>query len=194
MVPEAHWLWHDELSLRLGDVNLLVSKDEHASELFTALDDDRVWVHVKGRPNRSSDWREVIAGAHQAGRWMWTVFWHDRVVGTTSYLDLSVQDARVEIGYTTYAVEMWGSGVNAACKLLLLDWAFGPCAMNRVQLKTDVRNLRSQAAIAALGAVQEGVLRGYQRRQDSSMRDTVMYSILANEWPDLRTRLLTRVP
>jgi RimJ/RimL family protein N-acetyltransferase len=121
---------------------------------------------------------------------MWTVRERGRIVGTSSFLDLSIIDARVEIGHTTYAPEVWGSSVNPACKLLLMTWAFEECAMNRVQLKTDVRNVRSQGAIERIGATREGVLRMYQRRQDDSIRDTVMYSVLSHEWPGVKEQLV----
>lgn len=125
---------------------------------------------------------------------MWTVRLGDEVVGTSSFLDLSVVDARVEIGHTTYAREVWGGRVNPAAKLLLMGWAFDEAQMTRIQLKTDIRNLRSQAAIERIGATREGVLRMYQRRQDDSIRDTVMYSVLMSEWPRVEERLRKRLP
>lgn len=114
------------------------------------------------------------------------------VVGTTSYLELSLPDARVEIGHTVYTPAVWGGTVNPACKLLLMGWAFDH-GFGRVQLKTDIRNLRSQRAIAKLGATYEGVLRRYQRRADGTVRDTVMFSVTAEEWPEVRERLETRL-
>jgi RimJ/RimL family protein N-acetyltransferase len=115
------------------------------------------------------------------------------VVGTTSYLEVSPADARLEIGSTTYAPSVWGTAVNAECKLLLLAYAFEVVRAGRVQLKTDVRNARSQQAIARLGARHEGTLRRYQRRADGSVRDTVLFSITAEEWPAVRDRLRDRL-
>ena len=103
------------------------------------------------------------------------------------------RDARLEIGWTVYAPAVWGSAVNPWCKLLLLGYAFEELRMGRVQLKTDIRNERSQQAIARLGARFEGVLRRYQRRADGSVRDTVLFSITAEEWPEVRARLSTRL-
>jgi RimJ/RimL family protein N-acetyltransferase len=139
------------------------------------------------------EWAQVIDTARSAGRLMWTVREQGRIVGSTSFLDLSIVDARVEIGHTTYSPSVWGTRVNPACKLLLMTWAFEKCGMSRVQLKTDVRNLRSQVAIERMGATREGVLRMYQRRQDDSIRDTVMYSVLAHEWPGVKENLLSRL-
>ena len=105
------------------------------------------------------------------------------VIGTSSYLDVSVPDARLEIGSTAYDRRVWGTAVNPEAKLLLLSHAFDALGAGRVQLKTDVRNQRSQRAIARLGARYEATLRRYQRRSDDTVRDTVLFSILAEEWP-----------
>ena len=91
-----------------------------------------------------------------------------------------------------YAPSVWASDVNPACKLLLMEWAFGH-GFGRVQLKTDIRNARSQQAIARLGARYEGVLRRYQRRQDGSVRDTVVFSVTAEDWSLVRSGLVSRL-
>ena len=88
---------------------------------------------------------------------------------------------------------MWGTVVNPETKLLLLSFAFETLGMGRVQLKTDVRNHRSQQAIHRLGATYEGVLRRYNRRRDGSVRDTVMFSVIAEDWPRVRDGLADRV-
>ena len=100
---------------------------------------------------------------------------------------------RVEIGYTFYAQRVQRSHVNTACKLLLLGHAFEDCGFGRVKLQTDVLNERSQAAIARLGATREGVLRRHQKRADGTFRDTVVYSVLREEWPEVRAALLARL-
>jgi RimJ/RimL family protein N-acetyltransferase len=193
LVPEAEWPWRDDLVLSYDDVELRPSTAADADELFAALNSDDVWTHVKGRPSSAGQWTEVIDQARASGRWMWTIRRGGEVVGTSSFLDLSIVDARVEIGHTTYAREVWGGRVNPAAKLLLLSWAFDEARMSRVQLKTDIRNLRSQSAIERIGATREGVLRMYQRRQDDSIRDTVMYSVLASGWAKVREGLLARL-
>lgn len=192
-VPHSRWEWNEYAVLTFQDIELKPSTTDDARDLFAALDDDRVWTHVKGRPESPEAWAQVIDTARSAGRWMWTVRERGRVVGTTSFLNLSIMDALVEIGHTTYSPSVWGTLVNPACKLLLMGWAFETATINRVQLKTDIRNLRSQAAIERMGAAREGVLRMYQRRQDDSIRDTVIYSVLAQEWPEVKEHLLSRL-
>ena len=87
----------------------------------------------------------------------------------------------------------WGTAVNPACKLLLLQHAFEDCGFGRVKIQTGPTNTRSQAAIAKLGATREGVLRRHKRLADGSFRDTVVFSILADEWPEVRKRLEDRL-
>ena len=110
-------------------------------------------------------------------------------VGGTTYLDVSLPDRRLEIGNTWLARAVWRSAINTECKFLLLRHAFETLGCGRVQLKTDARNLRSQAAIARLGAVREGVLRAQMVMPDGWVRDTVMFSIVAAEWPAVKARL-----
>ncbi len=117
----------------------------------------------------------------------------DTVVGTSCYLDVSVVDARLEIGSTAYAPHVWGTAVNPDTKLVLLTYAFEVLRCGRVQLKSDVRNIRSQQAIARLGARYEGLLRRYQRRADGTVRDTVMFSVTSEDWPAVRNGLKRRL-
>ncbi|MER6574925.1 GNAT family protein [Nonomuraea sp. NPDC001023] len=108
--------------------------------------------------------------------------------GWTTYIDVPGFDDSVEIGWTWYGRAHWRTAVNTNCKLLLLDHAFG-LGFNRVLLKTDVLNLRSQAAIRRIGGVHEGTLRRHRRRPDGTWRDTVYFGILEEEWPEHRARL-----
>ena len=147
---------------------------------------------MAGRPGNPEEYAATLAQAPSLGRWPWVVRQGDSVVGTTSYLDVSQPDARLEIGSTAYTPSAWASAVNPTSKLLLMGWAFDH-GFGRVQLKTDIRNRRSQAAIAKLGATYEGVLRRYQRRADGTVRDTVLYSVTAEEWPGVRDRLRARL-
>lgn len=178
--------------LERNGIELRLATPADALELFTALDDDACWTHVRGRPESEDDVVQTIIDATRMGRWMWVVRKHGTVIGTTSYLDVVPADERLEIGFSAYRPEDWATDVNPTCKLLLMEWAFTH-GFGRVQFKTDIRNERSQAAISRLGATREGVLRCYQRRQDSTMRDTVMFSVLREEWPAVEQGLLARL-
>jgi len=115
------------------------------------------------------------------------------VVGSTRYHDIIKASDRVEIGYTWYAKRWQKSHVNTACKIMLLEHAFDALGCKVVGLRTDNFNFASQRAIEALGAKKDGVMRHHQPRRDGTIRDTVMYSILAGEWPDVRRHLEMRL-
>lgn len=116
-----------------------------------------------------------------------------RPLGMTRFLDIDRTEESVEIGGTWFPPELWGSGVNVASKRLLLEFAFEHEGAHRVQIKTDLRNLRSQHAIEALGATREGVLREHVIMADGYRRSSVYFSILRSEWPAVRERLDARV-
>jgi RimJ/RimL family protein N-acetyltransferase len=115
------------------------------------------------------------------------------VVGTTRYHDIVLPVERVEIGYTFYARSWQHTHLNTACKLLLMEHAFDTLGCKVVGLRTDNFNFASQKAIAALGAKRDGVLRHHQLRKDGTVRDSVMFSILLAEWPDVRRHLALRL-
>lgn len=116
-----------------------------------------------------------------------------RIVGSTRYHDIVPAIDRVEIGYTWYAKSRQRSSVNTTCKLLLLSHAFETLGCRVVGLRTDNFNFASQRAIEALGAKKDGVLRHHLARKDGTVRDSVIYSILATEWPDVRRHLEFRL-
>ena len=114
------------------------------------------------------------------------------VVGTSSLGDVDLENERIHLGWTMYGSRWWGTQVNPECKLLLLGHAFD-CGFGRVKIQTDAVNERSQAAIAKLGATREGVLRRHTRRADGSFRDSVVFSVLKDEWPGVRAGLRERL-
>lgn len=185
-----------------------------APELFEALDDERVWAAgygggPTGRPRDVAAMLRILRTAVEAAvrrqRQAYTVrlLAEDAdgtggapagtVVGTTSLGDWDLANERAHLGWTAYGPSWWGGNVNAECKLLILGHAFDDCEFGRVKLQTDGMNQRSQAAIARLGAAREGVLRRHQKRADGTFRDTVVYSVLREEWPDVRANLLARL-
>ena len=115
------------------------------------------------------------------------------IVGSTRYYDFNPEVPRVLIGYTWYAASRQRSHVNTACKLLLVDHAFDALGCAAVGWETDILNTRSQQAIERLGAKCDGVLRQHKRRHDGTIRDSVEYSIIASEWPELRAKLAARL-
>ncbi|TDE08921.1 GNAT family N-acetyltransferase [Jiangella asiatica] len=170
---------------------------DHVGDLMAAATDpDEIfrWMHM-WRIGAAKSLHGVVSAMVEGGRWGDMAPWairrqaDGRIVGSTSYLDIDARNLRVEIGATWIGPEWWRTEVNTAAKLLLLEHAFDTLGLERVSLKTDHLNERSRTAIERLGAVREGVLRHHMRRPDGTWRDTVYYSILAAEWPDVRDRL-----
>ena len=200
--PEMTWPVAPDTRLTGEVVELtLVDLARDVVDLYPALDDDPVWEHMTSRPRSVEEYVEQLGRALAVGHLPWVVrlakphrdLAAGQVVGTASYLDVSVRDARLEVGSTAYTPSLWGSAVNPETKLLLLDHAFEVLRVGRVQLKTDVRNVRSQRAIERLGARYEGTLRRFQRRPDGSVRDTVVFSVTAEDWPAVGVGLRERL-
>lgn len=170
----------------------------HAPGLFAVAGEAEIWRYLPVLEPRSLDAMEAIvdSASAEAARGLRLPFAivarvDDRVCGSTSYLDIASTHRRIEIGWTWLGAAARRTAINTECKLLLLQHAFEVLGCGRVQLKTDARNLRSQTAIERLGAKREGVLRQHMVMPDGFVRDTVMYSLIAEEWPAVKTRLVT---
>lgn len=155
-----------------------------------------LWFTSVPEPGKTRAWFETaLAGQKEKHMLPWAVrdLKSGMIVGSTRYHDIVLPADRVEIGYTWYAKQVQRSHVNTACKLLLLEYAFDEVGCKVVGLRTDNFNFVSQRAIEALGAKKDGVIRHHWPRRDGTVRDTVMYSILVHEWPDVRRHLETRL-
>ena len=142
-------------------------------------EDMRVWVQeILSRAQNGTDLPFVAV--HLAS---------GRVAGATRYMNIMPKDRGLEIGGTWYGLEFQRTPVNTECKYLLLRHAFETLGCIRVQLKTDLRNERSQKAIERIGAVKEGVLRNHMILPDGYFRHSVFYSIIDTEWPEVKKRL-----
>jgi RimJ/RimL family protein N-acetyltransferase len=172
--------------------------ERHREGLRAAADDERIWVHTLtvGRGAGFDPWfDEALAECATGNKIPFAVrrVADGQLVGSTSFLDINLRHKRIEIGSTWYHPSAWGTAVNPECKLLLLTHAFEVLGVNRVALVTDARNERSQAAIAKLGAVREGVCRSHMVTQGGRARDSILFSIIAPEWPQVRSGLLARL-
>jgi len=171
----------------------------HREGLAAAAADGRLWelwFTSVPKPEETAGYIADALQGHQAGHMLpWAVreLKTGEIVGSTRYHDVVPGIDRVEIGYTWYAARCQRSHVNTACKLLLLGHAFESMACRVVGFRTDNFNFVSQKAIAALGAKKDGVIRHHHARRDGTVRDTVIYSILAAEWPDVKRHLATRL-
>jgi len=179
-------------------VQLDLLADDAIDELYPLLSDPQVYADgyvMHRRPVSVEDSRAPVASRFLvAGRVVYAIRLVDgTLVGTSSLLEIDLANESVHRGATLYGRRWWGTAVNPESKLLLLTHCFDDCGFGRVKIQTDARNVHSQAAIAKLGAQREGVLRRHMRREDGTFRDTVVYSILADEWPDVRAGLRARL-
>jgi RimJ/RimL family protein N-acetyltransferase len=172
---------------------------EHEPALAAAAADGRLWelwFTSVPAPGETLAYIEQALAGQDAGHMLPFVVRElagGRIVGSTRYHDIIPAADRVEIGWTWYAASWQRTHVNTACKLLLFAHAFEVLGCKVVGLRTDNFNFRSQRAIEALGAKKDGVIRHHWPRRDGSVRDTVMYSVLASEWPDVKHHLELRL-
>src|SRR5690348_1335124 len=172
---------------------------EHRDALVAAASDGQLWelwFTSVPTPDQTAKYIDDALSGQQLGHMLpWAVreLERDTIIGTTRYHDIVPVIDRVEIGYTWYAQRCQRTHVNTTCKLLLLQHAFESLGCAVVGLRTDRFNVASQRAIAALGARQDGILRHHQARRDGTARDSVMFSILAAEWTDVKRHLTLRL-
>lgn len=172
--------------------------EEHADGLWTAARSPEIWAwlaHLNER-ERFEQWLELALAAQREGRE--GVFAvrsrvNGELVGSSRYLNVRPADRVVEIGWTWFAPSVWRTGVNVETKLLLLGHAFETLGCVRVELKTDARNERSRAAMAALPAQFEGILRKHMIVPDVGQRDSAYFSVIDGEWPAARANLRRRL-
>ena len=172
---------------------------EHEKGLIEAAKDGKLWqlffTSVPEPENARKYLEDALKGQERGDMLPWAVrdLKSNTIVGSTRYHDIIAAADRVEIGYTWYAQRCQRTHVNTTSKLLLFTHAFETLKCKVVGLRTDNFNFRSQRAIEALGAKRDGVLRHHQARRDGSARDSVMYSILRAEWPDVQRHLELRL-
>jgi RimJ/RimL family protein N-acetyltransferase len=172
---------------------------EHQDGLTLAAADGELWelwfTSVPEPAQLNTYIATALAGQRDGHMLPWAVRELDSgtIIGSTRYHDIVAAIDRVEIGYTWYGKRWQRTHVNTGCKLLLLGHAFDGLGCKVVGLRTDNFNLASQRAIEALGAKKDGVLRHHQARRDGTVRDSVIYSIIASEWPDVRRHLELRL-
>ena len=182
-----------------GGIRLEPLAEEHVPALNAASADGNLWelwfTAIPPPEGMAAYVATALKGQRDGHMLPWVVrdLATGSIIGTTRYHDIVREIDRVEIGYTWYAQSKQRSHVNTTCKRVLLAHAFDTLGCKVVGLRTDNFNFRSQRAIEALGAKKDGVIRHHALRKDGTVRDSVMYSILAAEWPDVRRHLDLRL-
>lgn len=187
-------LWNGLFSLLGESVKLIPISMDHLDGLWKAAKPDEIWTYMATKVRSRQEMEQMIKAAliarENGTEYTFTVLDNENhVIGSTRFLDISPRHKSAEIGSTWYHPDVWRTKVNTECKFLLLRHAFETWNLTRVQLKTDSRNVRSQQAIARIGAEKEGILRKDRIISDGYARDTVFFSILCDEWEDVSTHL-----
>ncbi len=192
-------MWEELTKPLSGDViSLQPIQPSHEGALFTALDYDVVWKLIPiARPDREG-FKEVfkfLLDENESGRmgtWINVAQDDGSVIGTSSYLALRPEHRGLEIGWTMLSPSAWGIGANVEAKLLMLGHAFNHLGVQRVEFKTDANNERSRGALAALPAQFEGVFRKHMST-NYGVRDSAYYSVIDEDWPEVRANLEGRL-
>ena len=185
------------VTLERDGVRLEPLTQDHAAGIAEAVKDGelwKLWFTQIPDPGSVPAYIEKALEEQRRGTMMpWAVKSGSRVIGCTRYHDVMAEVDRVEIGYTWYIASLQRTRINTVCKLMLLTHAFDTLGCGVVGLRTDGFNVRSQRAIEGLGAKKDGVLRHHRRRANGTFGDTVIYSILAGEWPSVKANLEFRL-
>ena len=180
-------------------VLLRLMQMEDAQAIAEVATDESIWEHIAYTLATNVDVNHYVAEQLQlvekGERLVFVIIDKitNKIIGSTSIYEISTHHARCEIGSTWLTPTYWRTAINTNCKYLLLQYIFEQMKLERVQLKTDNLNIRSQNAIERIGAKFEGRLRSHMRRKDQSMRDTMVYSIIREEWPEVKAMLEGRI-
>lgn len=190
--------WNELFSLQGESVTLVPIRMDHVAGLWEAAKPEEIWTYMATKVRSQAEIEQMINTAiserEKGTQYAFTVL-NDKnqIIGSTRFLETSTVHNSAEIGWTWYHPSVWRTKVNTECKLLLLELAFENWNLTRVQLKTDSRNIRSQHAIERLGAKKEGTLRKDRVISDGYVRDTVYFSILRDEWEEVKEGLLKKL-
>ena len=193
-------LFREEIILENEIARLTPLNENDFSELNKIAYDPRIWEWGMSNVVNAGDLQKYISVAleERSAKASYPFLIFDKkmncVAGSTRFVSISIPNNRVEIGWTWIHPKHHGTGLNKACKYLLLQFAFEMLKVNRVELKTDVLNLQSRKAILKIGAIEEGVFRKYQVTSTGRVRDSVYFSIINIEWENIKNTIFKDLP
>ena len=186
----------DPITLSSNGIILKPLALTHTADLVEACQDGKLWkINVTSVPEPDKVIDYINTADSMPDRQAFVVIDErtGKAIGSTSFHDILPLTKRLEIGYTWYAKSYWRTHVNTTCKLMLLTYIFETLEYQTVGWRTDIENHRSQKAIERLGAKKDGVIRGNRVRRDGVISDTVMYSVLKSEWPQIKVELTNKL-
>jgi N-acetyltransferase len=180
--------------LNSQSIQLEPVEPQHREALRHAADHEQIWQYMPQKATREffDSWFDECLLKMSSGEQITYVVRckkDQQLKGATAFYDIQLDNKRLTLGYSWYTPETWGTGINTESKLLMLTQAFESWGINRVELGTDSRNLRSYHAIKKLGATEEGLLREHMILHETVTTDTIVFSILLSEWPDIKKKL-----
>ncbi len=190
---------HDQIILESNRILIRPLSIKDKETLKDIAFDPDIWKYTPSRISDESDLDKYIANAlnerEKDLRYSFLIITKELnfAAGSTSYGNISFKDKRIEIGWSWLGKNYRGSGINEHCKFLLMEYAFERLGFVRVEFKTDVLNIAARKALLKIGAVEEGVLRSHTLMNDGRRRDTIYYSVLANEWQSAKEKLLLKI-
>lgn len=187
-IPKDLTLKHNAITLKMLDSSLLAPMTQMAAN-------PQIWPYATFEPEFfERQWFDrALDQMHKGQRWPFAVEYNSKLVGSSSYYEMDEKHKHLTIGYTWYSPDYWGTDLNPAVKFLLLRYAFEELHCLRVAFTVDQRNIRSCSALKKIGAQQEGVLRKQMILPDGNYRNTVVFSILDEEWSSIKENLLKRI-
>lgn len=170
-------------------------QEKHFNPLLPIAMQKEIWEFTSAKVATEADFRkyfDIAIEERKAGlSYPFAIFdkQYNRYAGSTRFANISFPNKRVEIGWTWYHPELQRTGINKNCKFLLLSWGFEELGLNRIELKTSSFNLKSQGAMLKIGAVKEGIFRRHSINDDGTLRDTVYFSFISEEWPGIKNTI-----
>ena len=183
------------ISLENADVLLRPMQKSDADAFYKVTSPKSVWLYFTSDlsdKNELIKWMDsALSALQKKARLPFTIIDKSTqtVIGSSSFGNISYRDSRVEIGWTWLGKEFQGKGFNQQVKFLMLEYAFKKCNMQRVEFKTDVLNTAARKALIKIGCIEEGTLRSHTLMTNNRRRDTIYYSILKNEWPEIKQKI-----
>lgn len=193
MIPAD--FFEQEFILENSRAQLEPLQEHHFEQLLPVALQKELWAFTSAKVATEADFRRYFDTALQERKagmaYPFAIFdkEHNRYAGSTRFANITFPNKRVEIGWTWYHPELQRTGINKNCKFLLLSWGFETLGLNRIELKTSSLNLKSQGAMLKIGAVKEGVLRRHMINEDGTLRDTMYFSFIAEEWPAIKNSI-----